>query len=141
MEVEVRIEESDGGIFVVCADTGVAVANKIFFFFFVSGNSRSKELRWLERQLEKQGLRLGRTGVFGIGLLSYFMLADQLTVTTRRSQLCGDEDQSGWVFETEGIGSFGELRPQVHRLRGTEVRLRIRETLAKSAAQLEKQVV
>lgn len=141
MEVEVRIEESDGRIFVVCADTGVGMTKKIIEnYVLVSGNSRSKELRWLERQLEKQGLRLGRTGVFGIGLLSYFMLADQLTVTTRRSQLCGDEDQSGWVFETEGIGSFGELRPQVHRLRGTEVRLRIRETLAKSAAQLEKQV-
>lgn len=141
MEVELRIEESEGRAFLVCADTGVGMTKRIIEnYVLVSGNSRSKELRWLERQLDKRGLRLGRTGIFGVGLLSYFMLADQLIITTRRSQLCDDEDASGWVFETEGIGSFGELRRQSYRLRGTEVRLRIRKTLTKSAAELEKRV-
>lgn len=68
---------------------------------------------------------LGRTGQFGIGVLSYFMIANKVIIRTRRSQEAGDSEETGWHFETEGIGSFGELRQGSTLQRGTEVRLRL----------------
>jgi len=46
---------------------------------------------------------------FGIGGLSYFD-RDLVQVRTRRSNLAEDTDPTGWFFETEGVGAFGELR-------------------------------
>lgn len=68
------------------------------------------------------------------------MLADEITITTRRNQLCGDDD-GGWMFTTTGIGSFGELRRQTHRLRGTEVRLQIKKELVPSDTEFENRVL
>jgi hypothetical protein len=141
LTVDLRIEEHDGRIYLVCSDQGVGMTKHIIEnYLLVSGNSRSSELRSLERRLEERGLQLGSTGRFGIGVLSYFMLADQVTITTRRSQLCRDEDPNGWSFETDGVGGFGELRRQSHRVRGTEVRLRIRRQLATRIEDFEEQV-
>lgn len=74
---------------------------------------------------------LDRTGHFGIGVLSYFMLADKVVVRTRRSQYAGDDEATGWVFETEGVGSFGELRRDSKMQVGTQIRLRLRSEALK----------
>ncbi len=95
----------------ICEDTGVGLTrNLINKHLLVSGNNRRHDIRELERRCEAKGFRLARTGQFGIGVLSYFMLADEVEITTTRSQLCGDEDAKGWTFHTRGVGSFGELR-------------------------------
>lgn len=92
----------------------------------VSGVSSRHEVLDLERKCRQAGFTLGRTGQFGIGVLSYFMLADRVIIKTRRSQEPGDGDGEGWVFETEGVGSFGELRRDPNIAPGTEVRLHLR---------------
>jgi hypothetical protein len=91
----------------------------------VSGAGTRHNVRDLERRCKAAGFRSGRTGDFGIGVLSYFMLADRVEVTTRRSLEPGDAEAQGWHFATEGVGSFGELRKDASLQRGTEVRLHL----------------
>lgn len=49
LAVEIRIEKSDGRLFVVCGDQGVGMTKNIIEnYVLVSGNSRSRQLRFLE---------------------------------------------------------------------------------------------
>ncbi len=129
--VELRLERQGGRLFLICRDQGVGMTKHIIEnYFLVSGSSKRHDILDLERRCEKRGLRLGRSGQFGIGVLSYFMIADQVTILTRRNSACGDAELSGWAFETEGVGSFGELRKNPSGAQGTEVRLRLRDEIA-----------
>ncbi len=95
----------------ICEDSGVGLTRALITnHLLVSGNNRRHDILDLERRSQAAGFRLARTGQFGIGVLSYFMLADEVEITTTRSQLCGDNDAPGWTFHTRGVGSFGELR-------------------------------
>ena len=96
---------------IICEDSGVGLTRALITnHLLVSGNNRRHDILDLERRSQAAGFRLARTGQFGIGVLSYFMLADEVEITTTRSQLCGDNDAPGWTFHTRGVGSFGELR-------------------------------
>jgi hypothetical protein len=132
--VDLRLEVTDDGAWLVCADTGVGMTKALIQdHLLVSGVASRHDVLELERRCGRAGFRLGRTGQFGIGVLSYFMLADRVVIRTRRSQEPGDTDNEGWNFETEGVGSFGELRRDSSIARGTEVRLHLRQdTIGKS---------
>ncbi|WP_437922949.1 TIR domain-containing protein [Sorangium sp. So ce291] len=117
----------------VCSDTGAGMSKRILRdYLLVSGTSRRHDVLALERRCRGAGFAVGRIGQFGIGALSYFMLASYVTILTRRSQLAGEGEDTGWIFETEGVGSFGELRRHGHR-RGTEVRLSLRDDVLRDA--------
>ena len=95
----------------ICEDSGVGLSRALINkHLLVSGNNRRPDILALERRCQAAGFRLARTGQFGIGVLSYFMLADEVEITSTRSPLCGDHDAPGWTFHTRGVGSFGELR-------------------------------
>ena len=79
-------------------------------FLLVSGRNRPYTLIELERHCEKAGFRLNRSGEFGIGVLSYFMIADLVEIRTRPHLDYYKIPQEGWKFTTKGVGSFGELR-------------------------------
>ncbi len=100
----------DGGWQLVCEDSGVGLTRDIINrHVLVSGTGRRHAIRQLERDCEAVGFRPGLTGQFGIGVLSYFMLADEVILETTRYQGCGDGSES-WRFITRGVGSFGELK-------------------------------
>ncbi|XXX74790.1 hypothetical protein WMF30_44775 [Sorangium sp. So ce134] len=121
----------------VCSDTGAGMSKRIIRdYLLVSGASRRHDVLALERRCRDAGFAVGRVGQFGIGALSYFMLASCVTIRTRRSQLAGEGEDTGWIFETEGMGSFGELRRHGHR-RGTEVRLSLRDDVLRDAGSRE----
>jgi len=125
--VELRLELSGDGPWLVCSDTGVGMNKDIISdHLLVSGVGTRHDILDLERRCERAGFPLGRTGQFGIGVLSYFMLADQVTIRTRRSVEPGDSETTGWQFETEGVGSFGELRRDSGFTKGTEVKLHLK---------------
>jgi hypothetical protein len=128
--VELRFEERDGCFWLLCTDSGVGMTRPIIEkYLLVSGSSRRHDILDLERQCEAAGFHLGRTGQFGIGVLSYFMLADRVEIRTRRSAERGDAEPHGWWFQTEGVGSFGELRKDFQRKCGTTVGLRLRQNV------------
>jgi hypothetical protein len=124
LSVEARGEE----LWLLCSDTGVGMTRKVVEqYLLVSGSRPRPELLELERQCSSKGFKFKRTGQFGIGVLSYFMLGDKLVIETRSSQEAYREQEAhGWRFETEGVDAFGELRSLERTQRGTLVSLRIR---------------
>ena len=126
-DVELSIQDRDGECWLLCRDSGVGMTKDIISnHLLVSGLSKRHEILDLERRCVDAGFNLERTGQFGIGVLSYFMLADKVIITTKRSQDANPDSLHGWKFETDGVGSFGELRPVQNCLPGTEVALRLR---------------
>ncbi|MCW0221279.1 MAG: ATP-binding protein, partial [Prosthecobacter sp.] len=101
----------DGSLILRCQDSGCGMTKTIIKdHLLVSGNSNRPKIRQLERDCAAAGFQFARTGQFGIGVLSYFMLARSVTLTTCRDQHCGDYDSERWQFTTHGVGDFGELR-------------------------------
>ena len=106
-----RPGEATGQWQLVCEDTGVGLTKALITgHLLVSGQSRRHAILELERRCADKGFVLGRTGQFGIGVLSYFMLAQDVQLTTTRYQGCQDSDAAHWQFSTQGVGSFGELK-------------------------------
>lgn len=125
--VRLTNEDLDGHRWLVCKDNGAGMTKAtIEHCLLVSGRARRHEILDLERRCKTAGFQLGRSGQFGIGVLSYFMLADRVVIRTRRSPSTGDTDLDGWEFTCDGIGSFGELKHAYTLRPGTEVRLRLR---------------
>ena len=121
-----KVEERDGRVYLVCTDNGVGMNKAVIRdYLLVSGRNRRPEFNALERRCKEKNFSVERSGKFGIGVLSYFMIADQLIIRTLHNEGEGAE-AVGWRFETDGVGSFGELRPDPQIARGTEVTLRIR---------------
>jgi hypothetical protein len=76
-----------------CSDNGVGMTREIIEkHLLISGSEIRPSIRSLERSAKGHGFHLDRTGQFGIGVLSYFMIADQLELITRRSAEAGDSD-------------------------------------------------
>lgn len=126
--VSLSVELEDDRVWLVCSDSGSGMTKRIIeHYLLVGGANVRPEITALQRHCSEQGLYFGRTGQFGIGMLSYFMISDQLRLETRRSLEGGDEDGTSWKFEVEGLDSFGELRRGAKPTSGTEVRLRIKD--------------
>jgi len=130
-QVELEVETRADGTWLICQDNGVGMTRSIIIHhLLVSGQSRRHDILELARRCREAGITFDRTGQFGIGVLSYFMIADRVVISTRRSPEPGDADESGWRFETEGIGSFGELRRDTKVPAGSRVELRLKEDVA-----------
>jgi hypothetical protein len=125
--VTLRLDTSTAQPRLTCTDSGIGMTKAIIRDrLLVSGSARRSDILGLERRAKAAGIPLHLSGQFGIGVLSYFMLADQITISTRRSQQSDDAEQAGWIFQTNGVGSFGELRSERELSRGTTVVLRLR---------------
>ncbi|HYG56983.1 MAG TPA: hypothetical protein VD902_02800 [Symbiobacteriaceae bacterium] len=126
--IRLKLEVKEGDAYLTCTDSGVGMNKRLIQdYLLVSGSSRRHEVVALERKCNQAGFALERTGQFGIGVLSYFMLARKVIIRTRRSQDASEPEANGWRFETEGIGSFGELTMD-SIARGTEVTLELRRS-------------
>ena len=126
-QVTLRLEHSGDVARLVCTDNGVGMTRKIITdHLLVSGAARRHDILKLERRCKQKGFLLGRSGEFGIGVLSYFMLGDHVEITTRRSVSAGDDEGHGWAFVTDGVGSFGELRKHSPMAPGTRVAITLR---------------
>jgi hypothetical protein len=128
--VDLILEERDGRWWLACRDDGRGMTRAVIEKrLLVSGAGQGHKERQLERQCGELGFSAELTGTFGIGVLSYFMLADRVEFRSQPREGENGNTQGGWNFVTEGIGSFGELRPWNGDLDGarTEVALRLRE--------------
>lgn len=131
--VTLRLERCDDGhLYLICEDTGTGMTRDIIRDrLLVSGRPPGHIHKELERRCLAHGFTTGRTACFGIGCLSYFMLADEVTITTRRDSICGDASENcTWQFYTTGTDEFGELqklRWQDGEMPGTQVKLRIKK--------------
>lgn len=127
--IDITLEKKDDGLWLICRDDGVGMTKRIIENYFLqSGASKRHEIRDLERECRKRGFELGRTGQFGIGVLSYFMLSDKVVIRTKREQNTGysDDESVGWKFEIHGTDDFGELQRDGSINSGTQIALRLR---------------
>src|SRR4029077_538982 len=118
-----------------CRDDGVGMTKRIISStLLVSGQTSQPDITDLQMRCRRAGIELERTAEFGIGVLSYFMLADRVTFRTRRSQQAGSTESHGWEFVSWGIGSFGELRPfDFGSAHGTEVVLELKSRVGRGS--------
>ena len=135
--VEVSLEErEDGRTWLVCTDTGVGMNRRVLSdHFLVGGGGPRPDIRELARRCSRRGIPFERTARFGIGALSYFMLADRVRIETLRTLAHGDNDGAGWVFEIDGLESFGELRRAKIVNQGTRAQLRLKPEFNENLAQ------
>jgi hypothetical protein len=131
--VSLSLTEREEELWIVCADDGVGMTREVIEnSFLVSGARERSEFKELQRKCERANIVLEKSGEFGIGALAYFMLADELIFETRAvHEAHVVQETNGWRFETQGVSSFGELRPIPRQKRGTTVYLRVRREMRK----------
>ncbi len=129
--VSLSVEQRGEETWIVCTDTGSGMTRRIIEkYLLVSGSQPRPELLELQRDCLAKGLRFDRSGEFGIGVLSYFMIADRMIVESRSaSDLFAENENQGWHFEIDGLDTVGELRPSNRQGRGTSVQLRVRDSV------------
>jgi hypothetical protein len=126
--VEISVEVRDKDIYLICKDSGVGMEKRhIEDYILHTGRSSndSLDIARIRRECSDNKIPFERTGKFGIGILSYFMIADEVTFITCRDQCCISVDKHGWRFTTQGVSSFGELRKKEDANQGTTVKLRL----------------
>ncbi|MFD7897534.1 caspase family protein [Streptomyces sp. NPDC059743] len=136
------------GRYVECRDNGVGMTVDQLKNTFTRAGRRFEQSRDFRREQagwlrQDSSLRLYPNSRFGIGVFSYFMLADEMTIVTRpvdvhgipaRKALRVDIPGSGSLFRVqEDDGQSGEVLPEG----GTRVRLYLRDTNTLSGASCE----
>jgi len=123
-KVTLTLERSSDGLKLVCRDTGIGMSREIISSrFLVGGTSAGHEARQLERECKALGFSVGRTARFGIGVLSYFLIARKMVARSRRSHEARDPDGTGWSFTSLGLTDFGELQADSSCPTGTTIEL------------------
>jgi len=99
-EIEVAIEDADGGHWLHVTDNGIGMSRYVLTEVLLDfGHSlwRSADLKG-----EWSGLASSKfeaVGQFGIGFFSVFMLGDKVRVNTRRCEIKDEENNRGWILE------------------------------------------
>ncbi len=137
--VSISFAHDDGAHWLVCQDSGVGMTRDVIEkYLLVSGAKPRPELRELRRRTSEVGLKYFRSGEFGIGVLSYFMIADKLVIETRPSSDAHfNPEMHGWRFESDGLATVGELRRLDGMARGSVIRLRLKEEYCTESARSE----
>lgn len=119
----------DGDLWLVVKDQGVGMTKSIIEKYFLeSGSSKRHEISSLERRCKERGFNFTRTGQFGIGVLSYFMIAEKIIIKTKRELNTGynDRESISWQFEISGTHDFGELKKYSKPISGTEIEFKLK---------------
>jgi molecular chaperone HtpG len=118
---ELRIEllaDKDAGTLLI-RDNGVGMArDELIGNLGTIARSGSRKLMQSLSAEQKRDITL--IGQFGVGFYSAFLVADRVTVTSRRA---GSEE--AWTWESEAKGDF-EVRPATRAGRGTDVVLHLK---------------
>ncbi|MEY9994368.1 hypothetical protein ABIE67_006400 [Streptomyces sp. V4I8] len=121
--------EEDGRRFIECRDNGIGMGrHELRHLFAFAGSRFVEERKFLEERAawDAAGIPFHPNSRFGIGVLSYFMLADEIRVTTTR---LGEDLLPRECLEVtiDGPGALFRIRPKgVRRQAGTAVRLYLR---------------
>jgi hypothetical protein len=138
-KIELTVLKEGENYWVTCKDNGVGMDKDIIKkCFLVGGAAKRHELLDLERRCNEFGYNLETTGQFGIGVMSYFMIADKVIIKTKKSILSTNHEANAWEFEINGLSDFGELRKLELNGNGTEIQLRIKKEFSENFENSEK---
>ncbi|AGL19874.1 caspase family protein [Actinoplanes sp. N902-109] len=128
--ITVRSGEADGRPYIECTDNGVGMGTRELAEVFSHAGVRFSDLpEYVDEQADWRtfDIKLFPNSKFGIGVLSYFMLADDIVVTTSRFRRSGRRDPRlrvhiagpGSLFKVEEADDSGDS--------GTTIRLYLRD--------------
>lgn len=135
-EGEIEFEQgvdSVRGPYIECRDNGVGMRHDDLLNCFAKAGRRftdSEEYLEEKAAWRKHGLEHYPNSQFGIGVFSYFMLAEELEITTRRAGRDGQPLPETLRATVSGSGSLFRVRPADRPLpdAGTTIRLYLNRT-------------
>lgn len=116
MNIELSLADNQSDHFLVFRDNGIGLAEAEIHLFLATIGESSK----------RDELLVGRTdfiGHFGVGLLSCFMVSDEIVVLTRSA--AKESETIEWRGQSDGTYSLTKLDREIAA--GTEVRLRCKK--------------
>ena len=120
--LEVRVSFDEEARTVTIADNGIGMsADEAIAHLGTIAKSGTRE--FMEKLGGDQKKDANLIGQFGVGFYSGFIVADRITVESRRAGLSADE---GMRWSSEGTGEY-EIEAITQALRGTQVTLHLRE--------------
>jgi uncharacterized caspase-like protein len=130
----IRLESGleNGRPYIVCEDDGIGMTERHLRELFARAGRRftdSHEFHLDRAQWEEKGVQFWPNSRFGIGVLSYFMLAEELAIETRRVESHGGVAPEGLVVRVTGAGSLFRIRhdPAIRRTGGTRLTLYLKD--------------
>ncbi|MCJ8271411.1 MAG: hypothetical protein MJK04_18690, partial [Psychrosphaera sp.] len=126
-------EEGTGRPYIECSDNGIGMTKKHLSRLFARGGSRfaeSHDFQVERAQWKLEGIEFYPNSRFGVGVLSYFMLADQIDVETSRLKDGGNSREPMLKVTIEGSNSIFRVRKELddpHLEEGTAIRLYLRD--------------
>jgi len=121
-ELHIEIEVDPGQRLLTVRDNGIGMSQEELAQN-IGTIAHSGTRRFLQEAAHAEGADRGLIGQFGVGFYSAFIVADRVTVLSRRA---GDAAEEGARWESDGGGKYriGPARRQHH---GTEVVLHLKE--------------
>lgn len=120
LKIEIETDEEAGTITV--RDTGIGM-NRDEVVANIGTIAKSGTKEFIQKMTDEQSKDSNMIGQFGVGFYSAFIVADKVTLTTRRA---GDEASTGTVWESDGKSGF-TLEQTDKEQRGTEIVLHLKE--------------
>ena len=121
-ELKIRVSFDKAARTITIIDNGIGMSREEVIAN-IGTIARSGTQEFFKSLTGEQAKDANLIGQFGVGFYSSFIIADKVTLTTRRAGLPAD---AGVRWESDGGGEF-TLEPVEQVTRGTEVTLRLRE--------------
>ncbi|MCA9083358.1 MAG: molecular chaperone HtpG [Planctomycetaceae bacterium] len=124
-DLHISIEPDQEGRILAIRDNGIGMTHdELVKNLGTIAHSGSLEFLQKLKDSEKKDSGVSLIGQFGVGFYSSFMLAERVEVRTRSYS-----EETGWIWESSGDGSFTISEPDAELQRGTEIRLHLKKDL------------
>ncbi|WP_295383940.1 caspase family protein [uncultured Thiodictyon sp.] len=123
--IRFRAGKEDGRSFIECEDNGIGMAERHLRGLFARAGRRFADSHEFHLELadwDAAGIPFYPNSRFGIGVFSYFMLADEVLVESRRLDANGVDCEAGIRARVVGSGSLFRVQPLRDTLKGTRIR-------------------
>ncbi len=121
-DLKIRVQFDKAARTITIVDNGIGMSREEVIAN-IGTIARSGTREFFSKLTGEQSKDANLIGQFGVGFYSSFIIADKVTLTTRRAGLPAD---TGVRWESDGGGEF-TLEPVEKATRGTEVTLHLRE--------------
>jgi molecular chaperone HtpG len=123
-ELAIKISFDEKAKTLTIADSGIGM-NRDDLIANLGTIAKSGTEEFFKRMTGDDAKDVNLIGQFGVGFYSSFMVADKVTVTSRKA----GEDQA-WVWESQGTGNY-TVEPAGDAVRGTSITLHLKKEAAK----------
>ena len=121
-ELRIEIESDEEAGTITIRDNGIGM-NRDEVVNNIGTIAKSGTKEFIQKLTEEQSKDSNMIGQFGVGFYSSFIVADKVTLVTRRA---GDDASAGVVWESDGKSGF-TIESTEKATRGTEITLHLKE--------------